>query len=54
MKNIILSKDGFDDDYLYLTEEQFKLLEFLKKIGYLDNDVYYTDVTDQPIFRAID
>ena len=52
MKQIILCNDGFDDDYIELTDDQFELLEFLERGGYLNNSVSFLDV-NKNVFRPI-
>ena len=53
MHKIILSTCEMDDEYLDLTEEQYKLFIYLYNYGYLTGGTTYKDVTELPMFRQI-
>ena len=42
-----------DPEYLDLTDEQYRFLNFLWRHGYIDNNVSWKDVTDEPIFKPV-
>ena len=50
---VILINYGEPTDFLKLTKDQMKLLEYLYKGGYLDDNISYDGIKEEIVFKDI-